>query len=75
MTNIYERAIAVFPVTHYLWLQYARYLETHIKIPSVVKSVYERAVRNCPWIGSLWARCALHYPLAPMQGHSSQEHI
>ncbi|BDA40979.1 Squamous cell carcinoma antigen recognized by T-cells 3 [Coccomyxa sp. Obi] len=56
VTVLYERAVAVFPVTHYLWLQYARYLETHIKLPVAIKSVYERAVRNCPWVGALWAR-------------------
>eukprot|EP00798_Chlamydomonas_sp_ICE-L_P021550 gene21550-28543_t len=53
---IYERAISVFPVTHELWVQYARYLETNLKIPSVVHSVYSRAVRNCYWVGVLWAR-------------------
>mgnify|MGYP001810646831 CR=1 FL=1 len=31
---VYERAVAAFPVTHYLWLQYARYLESHLKINS-----------------------------------------
>jgi hypothetical protein len=31
---VYERAVASFPVTHFLWLQYARYLEAHLKIGS-----------------------------------------
>ena len=31
---MYERAVASFPVTHFLWLQYARYLEAHLKIGS-----------------------------------------
>lgn len=31
---VYERAVAAFPVTHYLWAQYARYLEAHLKINS-----------------------------------------
>lgn len=30
----YERAVAAFPVTHFLWLQYGRYLETSLKIGS-----------------------------------------
>lgn len=48
---VYERALAVFPVTHYLWLAYARYLEIHLKIPAVVNAVYARAgagVLSCP---------------------------
>lgn len=31
---VYERAVAAFPVTHYLWAQYAGYLEAHLKIGS-----------------------------------------
>jgi hypothetical protein len=45
-----------FPVTHELWLQYCRYLEVHLKIPAVISKVYSRALRNCYWVGSLWAR-------------------
>jgi squamous cell carcinoma antigen recognized by T-cells 3 len=53
---VYERAVASFPVTHYLWLQYTRYLEAQLKIPAIINAVYERALRNCPWVGVLWAR-------------------
>ncbi len=53
---LYERAMAVFPVTHYLWAAYARYIEAHLRMPDVVNRVYRRAVRNCPWVGQLWAR-------------------
>ena len=52
----YERAVAVFPVTHYLWSQYAKYMEQNLgRIPKLVQAVYQRALRNCPWVGSLWA--------------------
>lgn len=54
---IYERAIAAFPVTHVLWLQYGRYCETAQSIPpQVTESVYRRGTRNCPWVGEIWAR-------------------
>ena len=34
-----------------------RYLEVHLRsIPGLVSSVYNRALRNCYWVGSLWAR-------------------
>ena len=54
MQCLYERALAVFPVTHYLWLEYCRYLEVHN--PTAAGPAYARAVRNCPWVGQLWAR-------------------
>ena len=43
-------------MTSELWLQYGRYLEAHLRIPAVVNAVYARAVRNCYWVGALWAR-------------------
>ncbi|DBA73744.1 TPA: hypothetical protein ACH3X2_009718 [Trebouxia sp. C0005] len=52
---VYERALAAFPVTHYLWQAYAHYLEDHLKVPAAINAVYSRALRNCPWVGSLWA--------------------
>lgn len=34
----------------------SRYVEAHLKgIPGVIASVYDRATRNCYWVGSLWA--------------------
>ena len=53
---VYERALAAFPLTHFLWLTYTRYLEAHLKIPAIVNGVFARAVRNTPWVGAIWAR-------------------
>lgn len=53
---LYERAIAKFPVTHLLWLQYTLYLEFHLAVPKILNAVYARALRNCPWVGELWTR-------------------
>ena len=53
---VYERALAAFPLTHFLWLTYTRYLEAHLKIPAIVNGVFARAVRNTPWVGVVWAR-------------------
>ena len=30
-------------------------MQEHIRSPTAVNSVYNRALRNCPWVGSLWA--------------------
>ena len=66
---VYERALAAFPVTHYLWLQYAAYLEAHLKIPALISAAYQRA--GAPgrlWQALVWAavlgRCALACELA-----------
>ncbi|KAL3153941.1 hypothetical protein ABBQ32_013502 [Trebouxia sp. C0010 RCD-2024] len=52
---LYERALAAFPVTTYLWQAYANYMQDHIKVPAATQQIYTRALRNCPWVGSLWA--------------------
>jgi hypothetical protein len=36
---LYERALAVFPVTSELWLQYTRYLEAELKVPGLINKV------------------------------------
>lgn len=36
---LYERAVSVFPVTSELWLQYTRYLETELKVPTLINQV------------------------------------
>lgn len=36
---LYERAIATFPVTSELWLQYVKWLEAELKVPSVINKV------------------------------------
>ena len=56
---LYERAVAAFPVTAYLWAAYGRMVEERLRgVPAVVSAVYARAARNCPWVGLLWARRA-----------------
>lgn len=30
-----------------------------MQVTSVIRNVYERAVRNCPWVGSLWRKYLL----------------
>ena len=53
---LYERALAAFPITHFLWLAYGRFMEG--AQPGHVQPLYHRALRNCPWVGSLWSRSA-----------------
>ncbi|KAJ8312590.1 hypothetical protein KUTeg_009963 [Tegillarca granosa] len=51
---IYERAIQENCLNSDLWLDYTKFLDTKLKVQSVVMSVYERSVRNCPWCAQLW---------------------
>ena len=52
---MYERALAAFPVTHYMWQAYATYVQDNLK----------SAARNCPWGGSLWANALRAIELDP----------
>ncbi len=71
MGVLYERALAAFPVTAALWLRYGRYLEAHLRAPALARAAYARAVRNCPWVGALWARCGSPFFCThdPIKGH------
>ncbi|CAI9101486.1 OLC1v1038822C2 [Oldenlandia corymbosa var. corymbosa] len=51
---LFERAITEYPINHDLWLDYTHYLDKTIKTSSIVRGVYSRATRNCPWVGELW---------------------
>lgn len=51
---LYERALAIFPVTHFLWLKYCKYVSSNNSLRHDAERVYKRALRNCPWVGQLW---------------------
>ncbi|XP_020902196.1 squamous cell carcinoma antigen recognized by T-cells 3, partial [Exaiptasia diaphana] len=51
---LYERAIKENCLVGDLWIEYTGYLDTKLKMSSVVLPVYERALRNCPWVSVLW---------------------
>lgn len=95
---LYERAIADFPISSDLWLDYTRYLDKTFKVfplnflfsafpqdtcsPSpyaflflqggnIVREVYCRATKNCPWVGELWVR----YLLCLERGHASEKEL
>ncbi|XP_020088462.1 squamous cell carcinoma antigen recognized by T-cells 3 [Ananas comosus] len=68
---LYERAVVEFPVSSDLWLGYTSYLDRTLKVPTVLKSVYYRATRNCTWVSELWVR----YLLSLERVHASEEEI
>ncbi|CAL1353115.1 unnamed protein product [Linum trigynum] len=68
---LFERALAEFPVSSDLWLDYVRYMDRTLKVGNVVRDVYTRASKNCPWVGELWVR----YLLALERGRAPEEDI
>ncbi|CAI0376801.1 unnamed protein product [Linum tenue] len=68
---LFERAVAEFPVSSDLWLDYVRYMDRTLKVGNVVRDVYTRASKNCPWVGELWVR----YLLALERGRAPEEDI
>ncbi|XP_043722052.1 squamous cell carcinoma antigen recognized by T-cells 3 isoform X2 [Telopea speciosissima] len=68
---LYERAITEFPLSSDIWLDYTRFLDHTLKVPSVARDVYSRAIRNCSWIGELWSR----YLLSLERGHASKNEL
>ncbi|GJP81610.1 hypothetical protein CLOP_g11753 [Closterium sp. NIES-67] len=56
---MHERMVTALPVVFDVWLKYIDLVDHKLKVPSVVRSVYFRAARNCPWVGSLWTRYLL----------------
>ncbi|KAK4438417.1 Squamous cell carcinoma antigen recognized by T-cells 3 [Sesamum alatum] len=68
---LYERAIAEFPVSSELWLEYTKYLDKTFKTARIVRDAYYRATRNCPWVGELWVR----YLLSLERSHGSEEEL
>lgn len=51
---LYERAMKENCLVGDMWTEYTSYLDSNLKITSVVLPVHERAVRNCPWVSLLW---------------------
>jgi len=51
---LYERAMKENCLVGDMWTEYTSYLDSTLKITSVVLPVHERAVRNCPWVSLLW---------------------
>uniref|UniRef100_A0A1J3I6W5 Squamous cell carcinoma antigen recognized by T-cells 3 n=1 Tax=Noccaea caerulescens TaxID=107243 RepID=A0A1J3I6W5_NOCCA len=68
---IYERAVAEYPVSSDLWIDYTCYLDKTLKVGKAITHAYSRATRSCPWTGDLWAR----YLLALERGSASEEEI
>ena len=54
--SIYERQITDHCLVPKSWLEYSDYLENNLKNLDHAMQIYNRAIRNCPWSGTLWIR-------------------
>lgn len=52
---LYERALLVHPFIQEIWDDYLLFLCDKFYSQDVVDSVVDRAVKACPWSGTLWA--------------------
>ncbi|KAK4739542.1 hypothetical protein R3W88_003239 [Solanum pinnatisectum] len=68
---LFERAITEFPISSELWLDYTHYMDKTLKTSSLVRDIYKRASRNCPWVGELWVR----YLLSLERGRASEDEL
>ncbi|XP_034948650.1 squamous cell carcinoma antigen recognized by T-cells 3 [Chelonus insularis] len=53
---LFERAVADLSLHNKLWEDYLNYLDSTIKMESVLTLVYERATRNVPWCAEIWKK-------------------
>lgn len=56
---LYERAVADFPISCDIWLDYTLYMGKTLKTSRIARDIHHRATRNCPWSGELWTRYLL----------------
>lgn len=50
---IYERALVENAIDPSLWMSYSAYTDEHLQAVSM--KVHERAIRNVPWVASVWS--------------------
>ena len=52
---LYERIVAEMPLDATFWIDYCRFVDRQFKSPDTTITVFNRAVRNCSWSGTLWS--------------------
>ncbi|CAJ0574575.1 unnamed protein product, partial [Mesorhabditis spiculigera] len=57
--SFFERVVENQPDNENVWFNYGQWLEEKLKIPSKIRSLYERAVRNCYYSCGLWQKTLL----------------
>lgn len=52
---LFERIVADIPLYDAFWIDYCKYVDRQFKAAESTFAIFRRAIRNCPWNGSIWA--------------------
>jgi len=58
-----------------LWLSYIDFAEEYFPSSNGLQSIFERSLRNCPWVATLWIRYAEYMELNKIVDHSQLKKI
>ncbi|CAF2537142.1 unnamed protein product [Rotaria sp. Silwood2] len=72
---LYERAIVDNCLDGDLWLSYIDFTEKYLSSATVLQTIFERSLRNCPWVATLWIRYAEYMELTANIDHSQLKKI
>ncbi|CAF1246998.1 unnamed protein product [Rotaria magnacalcarata] len=72
---LYERAIVDNCLDGDLWLSYLDFAEEYLSSTNILQSIFERALRNCPWVATLWIRYAEYMEFNKTIDHSELKKI
>lgn len=52
---LYERIVAELPLFDTFWFEYCRFVDRQLKNVDATMTIFNRAIRNCPWNSSIWS--------------------
>ena len=58
-----------------LWLSYLDFAEEYLTSTTILQSIFERSLRNCPWVATLWIRYVEHMESIGTIDHSQLKQI
>ncbi|EPY53496.1 RNA-binding protein Prp24 [Schizosaccharomyces cryophilus OY26] len=72
IATLYERAICFYPLVGDLWLEYLAWVSKP-DFPPQAFAIAERSVRNCPFVGRLWAIKLLYMIVVGLSNNAIQQ--
>ncbi|UJR35109.1 hypothetical protein I4U23_027880 [Adineta vaga] len=72
---LYERAIVDNCLDGDTWLSYTNFVEESNLSPTIRQSIFERSLRNCPWVAGLWIQYAEYMELSKTADHTQLKQI
>lgn len=72
---LYERAIVDNCLNGDLWISYLDFAEEYISSANLLQTIFERSLRNVPWIAPLWIRYAEYMEWKNLADYSQLKQI